>query len=79
MAVLVDEVVHDRLLRHTEDAKEGWANRGNSGALLISVPMTVSPNIERSGNDHVCATVEKAKRGASEKIFIPSGTKSYAI
>jgi hypothetical protein len=32
-----------------------------------------------SGRDHVCATVEKTKRGASEKFFIPSGARSYAI
>ncbi len=28
-------------------------------------------------NEHVCATAEKAKHPASEKFFIPSGTRSY--
>jgi hypothetical protein len=30
-------------------------------------------------NDHVCATVEKLKHPASQKFFIPSGTRGYAI
>jgi len=30
-------------------------------------------------NGHVCATVDKAKHSASQKFFIPSGARSYAI
>jgi len=29
--------------------------------------------------DHVCATVENTKRGASEKFFTPSGARSYGV